>query len=65
MAASTQRPDDMRNQHNLARVRRLNEYRHKGSEAAQIRGWPLNCDVLPLNIKGGLAPAAGRRPWPL
>jgi hypothetical protein len=28
----------------------------------QIRGWPLNCDVLPLNIKGA---SRFLRKWPL
>src|SRR5262252_3646495 len=29
---------------------------------AQVRGWPLNCDVLPLNIKGA---SRFLRKWPL
>ena len=35
--------------------------RCKGCGWAQARGWPLNCDVLPLNIKG--APRFLRK-WP-
>ena len=30
--------------------------------SGQVRGWPLNCDVLPLNIKGA---SRFLRKWPL
>jgi hypothetical protein len=33
----------------------------KSPGRAQVRGWPLNCDVLPLNIKGA---SRFLRKWP-
>src|SRR5262249_62234871 len=33
----------------------------KRAGRAQVRGWPLNCDVLPLNIKGA---SRFLRKWP-
>ena len=35
--------------------------RCKGPGGALVRGWPLNCDVLPLNIKGA---SRFLRKWP-
>jgi hypothetical protein len=53
-------------QHRYLRIRRLgNQVAQaegaKGCGWTEVRGWPLNCDVLPLNIKGA---SRFLRKWP-
>jgi hypothetical protein len=61
MAASTQRPDYKGTNVTWHAFGDGTSTGTKGSEAAQVRGWPLNCDVLPLNIKDA---SRFLRKWP-
>ena len=47
-------------QPDLTHIVQIAERSDTGS--GQVRGWPLNCDVLPLNIKGA---SRFLRKWPL
>jgi len=62
MAASTQRPGYKGTNVTWRAFGDGTSTGTKGSEVVQVRGWPLNRDVLPLNIKGGpAAPRVGGR----